>query len=379
MLGKDLYKVELNIDISPMRQRSLILFYGPLIGEKALYLYEYFASVQRNSFEELNNLLLILNYTVDEFEKASKKLNEYRLLKTLKKKNEDSYIFVLNNPLSIKEFIKDDLFIRNFILKTSGSYYQNLISELRYYDKHNDYEDVSAKYSGEELNSWNEDNEAIFQKSNVKKDTYRFDTLFDINIFLKDMSDNLFPLRYRTFENLSEIAKLADLYNISYEKMRRFIPEVYKTGDTKFDLKLLRYKCQNAVPDYKYVENGIYDVPCLLFLMNKQEGKELTPYDKNLIYRLANEYKLKPAVINVLIEHTLKNCNNRLLESYINPIASDLHRNNIESAKEAIDRLDRYKSVSKESDIVEEYDSSNNPKFTEERRQALMERRSQND
>lgn len=378
MLGKNLFKVESNVDMSKEHYKALILFYNPLIGSDALYLYEYLAiRGNRPSFEELNNLLNILNISIDSFEKSLTKLNEYRLLKTLKKKNEDAYIFILNNPLNVKEFIKDDLFVRNFILKTSGQYYQSLISEIRFFNSHDDFEDVSAKYNPQELSAWGPEEES-FLKNNNKK-SYNFNTLFDVNVFLKDMSDNLFPLKYRTYENLSEIAKLADLYNISYDKMRLFISEVYKVGETGLDLKLLRYKCQSAIPEYKRIENGMYDVPCLTFLMNKQEGKELSPYDKKILYSLSNDYKLKPSVINVLVEHGLRNCDNRLLEKYLYPIASDLHRNNIENASDAINRLDRYVKPSKQSEVKQKYDDSKNPEFTEEMRKALMERRNQSD
>ena len=374
MLGKNLFKVESKVDMSLDRYRSLIFFYNPLIGNDAHYLYEFLVlKGSRFSFEELNKLLNSLNMSIDAFEENIKKLNEYRLVKTLKKKGEDEFIFVLNNPLGTKEFVKDDLFVRDFILKTSGQYYQSLISEMRFFDNHQGYEDVSARFNPKELDNWSP-NEESFLKPKDNKQTYNINTMFDINIFLKDISDNLFPIRFRTYENLSEIATLADIYNISYDKMRYLLSEVYKTGDKGLDLKLLRYKCQNAIPDYKYVENATYDIPCLLFLMNKQDGKEATPFDKKLIYNLAYEYKLKPPVINVLIEHALRNCNNSLLENYINPIASDLHRNNIETAEQAIKRLDRYERRTRE-EVIEKYDDSNNPQFDEERKRRLEERR----
>ena len=378
MLGKNLFKVESKVDISIDRYRSLIFFYNPLIGNDAHYLYEFLVlKGSRFSFEELNKLLNSLNMSIDAFEENINKLNEYRLVKTLKKKDEDEYIFVLNNPLGTKEFVKDDLFVRDFILKTSGQYYQSLISEMRFFDNHQGYEDVSARFNPKELDNWSPEEES-FLKPKDNKQIYNINTMFDINVFLKDISDNLFPIRFRSYENLSEIATLADIYNISYDKMRYLISEVYKTGDTGLDLKLLRYKCQNAIPDYKYVENAVYDIPCLLFLMNKQDGKEATPFDKKLLYNLAHDYKLKPPVINVLIEHALRNCNNSLLENYINPIASDLHRNNIETAEEAIKRLDRYERRPKE-EVIEKYDDSNNIEFDEERKKRLEERRAHHD
>ncbi|MBR0461566.1 MAG: DnaD domain protein [Erysipelotrichaceae bacterium] len=377
MLGKDLFKVESKVDLSQKRYEALILFYNHLIGNDAHYLYEFLVLKGSSaSFEELNKLLNSLGISIDSFEESISRLNEYRLVKTLKKKDEDSYVFVLNNPLTPEEFVKDDLFVRDFILKTSGLYYQSLIADLRFGSHHEGYDDVSARFDSSVLNDWTSDDESYLKPR--EKETYSFDTMFDINVFLKDISGTMFPLKYRTYENLSEIARLADLYNISYDRMRTYIPQVSKSDSSTFDLNLLRYLCQNAVADYREIGNDIYDVPCLLFLMNKQEGKEVTPYDKKLIYRLANDYKLKPAVINVLLEHSLRNCDNRLLENYIYPIASDLHRNNIETAKAALSRLEREATRGRIVEEDEKYDGSDNPLYDEERRKALMERRKNN-
>ena len=92
MLGKDLYKIEVNAELSNERLRSLVFFYGPLIGDKALVLYEYLVlRGNRPVFEEINELLMSVNLSIDDFEFFCIKLNEYRLLKTLKQENR--YIF----------------------------------------------------------------------------------------------------------------------------------------------------------------------------------------------------------------------------------------------------------------------------------------------
>ncbi|MBR3227156.1 MAG: DnaD domain protein [Erysipelotrichaceae bacterium] len=378
MLGKDLFKVESQVDLSNERYRSLILLYHPLIGDSAHYIYEFLViKGSGGSFEELNKLLNSLNMSVDAFEEALTKLNEYRLVRTLKDNEADRYIFVLRDPLTITDFVKDDLFVRDFILKTSGRYYQSLISDLRFPGEHKGFTDISARFKSEMLSTWTIDDESFLIP--IEKKAYDFNTFFDINVFLSDISGTMFPLKYRTYENLSEIARLADLYNISYDRMRTYIPQVSRSDSNTFDLSLLRYLCQNAIPDYEYVEEGRYDVPCLLFLMNKQDGKEVTPFDKKLLNRLSNDYKLKPGVINVLLEHALNSCNNRLLENYIYPIAADLHRNNIETSKAALERLERNTPKSGRTESEETYDSTDNPVYDEERRQALLNRRNRDE
>ena len=369
MLGKDLYKIEANCELSNERLKSLVFFYGPLIGHDALALYECLVYKGNTiGFNELNGLLAFLNISVDSFEEQCTKLNEYKLLKTYRQDNK--YIFSFNAPLTRREFIKDSVFVRDFILKTSGTHYQELISDITEQDNHAGFEDVSQTLSLEILNGWTKDNETYLNARPNNK--YDFNTLFDINTFLKDISTNLLPMKFRTETNLREIATLADLYNISYDKMRTYIPEVCNSDNNNFDLSLLKYKCMNAKADYTRVENGNYNVPCLTFLMSLQDGKEVTDYDKKIIMNLSEKYHLNPSVINVLIEHTLKNCDNRLIEKYMYSIASDLHRNNVYDAKGALARLDRSYNKSSSKDELPTYNTDNNVKMSKEEEDEIL-------
>lgn len=388
MLGNDLFKVEVKADLGYRRNKSLILFYNPLIGNDAHYLYEFLCMKgTSNSFEELNKLLNSTRYSIDKFEDCLKNLNKYGLITTLKKKEEeetqiDKYIFVLENPLDFDEFNNDPLLVRDFILKTSGNYYQMLVMEARSFSKHKGFEDVSYKFDLKELENWKKGDESYLKPlPNVGK--YEYGTMFNINVLLKDMSTVLFPLKFRTDENLKEIARLADLYNISYDKMRVIISKTVANSSKTFDLNDLKNKCILAMPDYRIIEEGNYKVPCELFLMNKQGGKEATPYDKRVINELSSKYFLNPEVINVLIEYTLNNCNNQLMEKYMYSIASDLHRNGINTAEEALDRLNgnkaKVKKVTKKKDIEVVYDGSKNKEVSKEELEALRKFRGNND
>lgn len=386
MLGKDLFKVEVKADLSYRRNKSLILFYNPLIGNDAFYLYEFLClKGTGSSFEELNKLLNSTRLSIDNFENCLKNLNKYGLLTTLKKKDEEKsdecrYIFILENPLDYDEFTKDALLVRDFILKMGGQYYQMLISDIRSFSKHRGFDDVSYKFDLKELESWNANDEKFLKPLNASEELYNFNTMFDVNILLEDMSPLLFPIRFRTNENLKEIARLADLYNISYDKMRIIISKTLKSDSKSLDLKELKNRCIASLPDYRVIEKGNYNVPCELFLMNKQDGKEATPYDKKIIYELSSKYHLPPEVINVLIEYTLDNCDNHLIEKFMYSIASDLHRNGIDTFDKALEFLNGTKSKTrktqrKESEIV--YDSSKNEEITPEQLAAIRKFRNQ--
>ena len=373
MLGKELYKLQVNCELSNERLKSLVFFYEPMIGPNALATYEYMTLKGTSvRFNELNDLLTTLNISVDEFEKQCAKLNEYKLLKTLKKDNQ--YIFELNAPLTMKSFIQDDLLVRTFILKTSGKYYQELISGLTSDDNYNEFEDISKKFSHDNIKNWSKEDETYLT---IKKDdtSYNFGTFFNVNKFLQGVSTNLFPLHLRTPSNLKLIATLADLYNISYDKMKSFIPKISKLNSTSIDTELLKYLCIKTNADYQKVEEGNYNVPCITYLMSLQDGKEVMEYDRKIILKLANEYNLNPSVINVLLEYCLKNCDNRLIEKYVYGVASDLHRNNIENSAQALERLNIHRDNKNIEDSLPKYDDSKNPEVDINRLQEILNKR----
>ena len=379
MLGKDRYRVLQDTDLSLDRMRSLAVFYLPLIGPHAFSLYHSFLFEEKSlDYLPLDDLLTRLGMSIDTFEEALGKLNEYKLLSTFKKKDEEGlWIFSLIEPKDRQEFTDDDLFVRDFILKAGGSHYQELLSSLRLQESDlNGFENVTKKYDLRKLETWSEEDESYLNAK--KREEASFDTLFDVNYFLKDISDFLFPRRFRTYDNLHEIACIADLYNISYDRMRTYISRLVNRNSDHFDTEELVKMAQASQPAYEKVEEGNYGVPCLSFLMNRQGGREVTPYDKKILYTLHHQYHLSTGVINVLLEHTLKQCDGHLYEKYLYPAAADLHRNGITDAKSAQEFLFGRGGNRSEKDELPVYDASKNPELEEDRLKEILERRKNN-
>lgn len=379
MVGNSLFKIESSVSLSDNTYKSLLIFYHPLIGSDALYLYQYMVlKGSKSGFVKLNELLNSLSISVDTFEKQLKKLNEYKLVNTLKDDNDDRYVFLLNDPLSLGAFINNNVFVRDFIQKTSGEYYRSVISDLRFKGKYKNFSDVSYKLDKGILNNWTYEDEKYIQKQPVE--SYNFNTIFDIDVFLNNVSTTLFPLRCRSKENLKLIAEFADLYDISYQKMAEYLSEVITHKDQTLDLNLLRYKCERSLGEYKTVAGDDYRVACTTFLMNKQNAKSLTPEDKKIITLLNRDYGLKVEVINYLLEYSLLNCDNRLIQKYIFSIAADLHRNNIETAEQAKLFLNSTKSKKSNSSALKKPDYKNiNSKINvnlEDAKKAIRNRRS---
>ena len=72
-------------------------------------------------------------------------------------------------------------------------------------------------------------------------------------------------------------------------------------------------------------------------LKAKYKGAEPTDRDKRLIESLLVDQKLNPGVVNVLISYVLKTNNQQLKKSYVETIAGQWKRLNIETVEEAMD------------------------------------------
>jgi replication initiation and membrane attachment protein DnaB len=178
-------------------------------------------------------------------------------------------------------------------------------------------------------------------------------------------------MRFRTRNNLEKIAIYGDLYDVSYDRMRVYLAQVSDFDADSFDLKKLEKVCMSSSGNYEKIEQGRYDVPCVRFLMSLQDGKEVTESDRYLLSKLSSKYHLSAPVINVLVEYGLKNCDNRLVEKYLTKTASDLHRNDINTADEALKWL--YNSGEKKTgEKLPSYDTSNNTSLSESEEEELL-------
>lgn len=366
MLGKDLFKVQGIEDLNSDQMRSLISLYRPLVSNAGIIIYEELLVSPKNELDSINNLLIRLSMSLNEFVLAMEHLNEYRLINTYYHTKEEHYLFELRAPKGSREFIKDDLFGRLLLKEIKTERYQKLYQQINQNTSSlQAYEDQTKRLKIASLNEWSEQLEKDFRP--IKNPNIKVESFFDTDRFVKEASATLFPLKFRTQENLQAIASLADLYNISQDRMRINLEKAIRPNSDVFDLNYLKYLCMNHKSEYQEVQKGSYDVPCLLFLMNLQEGKEVSPFDRRIIDSLANQYYLNPSVINYLLEYCLKNCEGRLYPNYIYPVASDLHRNNVKTVEEAKDLLQN--KVKKEKthpkDILPNYDQENKLQFDE--------------
>lgn len=367
MLNTNEYRIIGIDEINNDELKSLILLYKELIGQEKIYTYLFLLQQKSCVFNKLGSLLEAINLSLDIFEEHIIKLEEVKLLDTYTKENQ--IVFALNKPLNYSELIHHSILGRLLMRKINKSYYQTLVGLLSPQLSLEGFKRISHNIDISDLNTWNNQNEIIFTQVNKLRDIKDkpIDSLFDIDNFVKNISNTLFPVNLRTYDNLSYIAKLADIYNISEERMRIFLKDVITLNPLRFNSDKLLSLCVSSNTENEVFNADIpYLMPCASFIKQMQGGKELTPSDKQLLERLLNDYKLKPEVINVLLEYAYKACNKQFIPKFIFSIAANFYRNDINDYKKALElisRSDKQKKtnvVHNKKDILPKYDSSNN-------------------
>jgi len=124
--------------------------------------------------------------------------------------------------------------------------------------------------------------------------------------------------KYYDFNNNGNLPTL--IYRTQPEYLKQ------KYNDTSNRGKML-YVFDNTTP---------YD-----FLMGKYKGVKPTSRDLKLLEYLAVELKMKPAVINVLIDYVLRINDNKLNRNYVEAIAGQWIRSNITTASSAMERAEK--------------------------------------
>lgn len=354
ILGKNEYRIIKNNTFGNEHLTSLYLLYAPLFKTKALEVYNHLYFDYRLNKRVFSDLFKRLNINNDIFELALKELERFNLLKTYLKDDGDNqaYLFILLLPLTTSEFLDDyqlSMMVKN---KISINQYASVKMGCLNISTEG-YKDISVKniVEGDEIL-------VNIPKKRLEK-INDDDIFFDLNRMLAKTSNLILPSELRTADNLNEIARIADVYGIGVEQMITQIALCVDPNEKTIDLEKLEYRTRMAdISNIKLNTNNKYHISCALFLRQISKS-EVSEYDKKLLNMLSRDYGLKPYLINVLVEHTLKANNQKLPQNYLKAIASTWKRLKITSTEEAIKNLNDTVNKFKKKEIKVKKDSKN--------------------
>ena len=370
ILPADIYTVINKTVIKETDSKLISMLYQPIIGFTAVSLY--FTLI--NDLDKLevmsddlthHHLMSTMQLKLEDIVIAREKLEGVGLLKTYvkKDKNINSYVYQLYSPISANEFFHHP--ILNVVLYNNlgKKEYEKLVNYYKL-PKINlkDYEDVTCSFD----EVFKSVKGTILEMSDdiTKRDSNNIiiNNGIDFNLLISSLPESLISEKCFTKDVRDLINSLAYTYNINTLNMQSLVRNSINERGL-IDKTILRKSCRNY---YQFENSG--SLPTLIYnkqpeylkkpvgdnskwakmvytfeninpyqlLKAKYKGAEPTDRDKRLIESLLIDQKLNPGVVNVLISYVLKINNEQLKKSYVETIAGQWKRLNIETVEEAM-------------------------------------------
>jgi len=384
--AKDTYRLEAAKPLSISDLSSLWSGYCCLCKPESIGLFclLHAENMVGQTTETHQHLCLILDMNIQELQNAFERLEQVSLIQKYVRESSDlqEFIYVLESPLTIKEFLSHEVLGRAFYKKAGQAEFEAIKQQYlpTTFDK-SDFLEISAAFSKSNLLEWDNQYEQAYAKQRPLAEESRLINLsFDTKRFLRNCSTLIFPLELRTSEAVRTIEELGTVYGISEDQMIRLVGKCVNYNKNIVDLDMLRRRMTKEEPNDMKLPEDRYQWPCVLFLKQLQNGVEPADVDKRLLSRLVSELRLQPAVVNVLIEHVLNQNNMRLSKAYVEKIASTWVRLNITTVEAAKAEVLNVKSSKKatnsksRTDVLPTYNQDETPQKQNTDRSELLQR-----
>ena len=375
LLPADTYVVINKTILHDEDRKILTDLYLPIIGADAVMLYFCLWSSLDNSqivSKDFSHQKLVssLRMTINEIYDNRSKLEAIGLIKTLVKEGEvNNYIYELYSPASATEFLSHP--ILNIVLYSNiGKIeYDNLVKayKLPRFNTSN-YNDITKSFNdvfeSTGMTSYDLSLDDIRKYNKLK---LNINSNFNFNFLINSMPKNIDVNRVFTKEIKELIINLSFIYDIDAIHMSNIIKGCLNERGT-INRELLRKSSRNyyqfdnggilptiidnSQPEYLRKPVGdtsnrakmIYTFETISpreLLIKKNNGSEPTRRDLKLLEDLLVDYKLKPGVVNVLIDYILNVNNKKLTRNYVETLAGEWQRLGIETVEEAMSTAEK--------------------------------------
>ena len=365
VLPADTYTVINKSIITSYDKKIITMLYQPIIGYTAVSLYNTLLDDLEKSnmmSEELthHHLMNTMQLRLEDILISRKKLEAVGLIKTyMKKDNINQYVYLVYSPISANEFFNHpvlNVVLYNNLGKKEYEKVKNYFKIPKVILK--DYDDITCSFDDvfTPVRGTAEVNEDIITNNSnnisIKKEI-DFNLLISglseyENIFTDDVKELINTLSY--IYNLDTLDMQGLIRNSINEKglldknvLRKSCRDYYKF-DNFGNLPTLIYTKQ---PEYLKKPKGdnskwakmVYtfeNISPYQLLKAKYKGGTPTDRDKKLIENLLVDQKLAPGEVNVLISYVLKVNNEQLSKNYVETLAGQWKRLNIETVEDAM-------------------------------------------
>lgn len=370
ILPADSYVVVNKSIITDNDLKILNMLYLPITGALPIMLYNTLVndlgkqSIISGELEHAH-LLSNLHIVSEELTNARNILEGIGLVKTyVKKDTVNKYIYELYSPVSAHEFFAHPIF--NIVLYNNVGKveYERLLDYFKIPKINKEgYTEITHTFS--QVFKSSPASASFMYKDNIRKYNklkLNINSSFDIDLLIETMPKNI-DAKIFTKDLQELIILLAYLYDIEVIKMQEIIKSCINEKGT-VDRESFRKVCRDyyqidhsgmlptmveltqptylrkPIGDNSKMAKMIYTfetVSPLDFLKSKHGDGEVVKRDVKLLEDLLIDYKLKPGVVNVLVDYVLKTNDNKLSRNYVDAIAGQWSRKKIETVEEAMD------------------------------------------
>ena len=375
LVPADTYVV-VNKTILHNEDRKIITsLYLPIIGTDAVMLYfTLWADLDNSEIlsSEFSHQKLVssLRITINELQTSFDKLEAIGLIKAfIKEGNVNNYIYEIFSPVSASEFLSHP--ILNIVLYSNVGKreYDNLVKAFKIPRLNtSNYKDITKSFNdvfeSTSMTSYDLSLEDIRKYNKLK---LNINSNFDFNFLISSMPKNLDTSKMFSKDIKELIINLSFIYDIDAIKMANIVKVSLNDNGTikRESLRknsrnfyqfsnggLLPTIIDNNQPEYLRKPIGdtsrrakmIYTFETISpreLLINKNNGNEPTRRDLKLIEDLLVDYKLKPGVVNVLLDYAINVNNKKLTRGFVETIAGEWQRKGIETVEDAMNNCEK--------------------------------------
>lgn len=375
LVPADTYVV-VNKTILHNEDRKIITsLYLPIIGTDAVMLYfTLWADLDNSEIlsSEFSHQKLVssLRITINELQTSFDKLEAIGLIKAfIKEGNVNNYIYEIFSPVSANEFLSHP--ILNIVLYSNVGKreYDNLVKAFKIPRLNtSNYKDITKSFNdvfeSTSMTSYDLSLEDIRKYNKLK---LNINSNFDFNFLISSMPKNLDTSKMFSKDIKELIINLSFIYDIDAIKMANIV-KVSLNDNGTINRESLRKNSRNFYqfsnggllptiidnnqPEYLRKPIGdtsrrakmIYTFETISpreLLINKNNGNEPTRRDLKLIEDLLVDYKLKPGVVNVLLDYAINVNNKKLTRGFVETIAGEWQRKGIETVEDAMNNCEK--------------------------------------
>ena len=375
LVPADTYVV-VNKTILHNEDRKIITsLYLPIIGTDAVMLYfTLWADLDNSEIlsSEFSHQKLVssLRITINELQTSFDKLEAIGLIKAfIKEGNVNNYIYEIFSPVSASEFLSHP--ILNIVLYSNVGKreYDNLVKAFKIPRLNtSNYKEITKCFNdvfeSTSMTSYDLSLEDIRKYNKLK---LNINSNFDFNFLISSMPKNLDTSKMFSKDIKELIINLSFIYDIDAIKMANIV-KVSLNDNGTINRESLRKNSRNFYqfsnggllptiidnnqPEYLRKPIGdtsrrakmIYTFETISpreLLINKNNGNEPTRRDLKLIEDLLVDYKLKPGVVNVLLDYAINVNNKKLTRGFVETIAGEWQRKGIETVEDAMNNCEK--------------------------------------